>query len=53
MGGSSMMLPIVKAEGLARQFGTGDSKSRRARAGDVFDSTRRARRAARSFGERT
>src|SRR5882757_3946472 len=26
MGGSSMMLPIVKAEGLARQFGTGDRK---------------------------
>jgi ABC-type lipoprotein export system ATPase subunit len=26
MGGSSMMLPIVKAEGLARQFGAGDNK---------------------------
>src|SRR5271165_1931740 len=26
MGGSSMMLPIVKAEGLARQFGIGDRK---------------------------
>jgi ABC-type lipoprotein export system ATPase subunit len=26
MGGSSMMLPIVRAEGLARQFGTGDRK---------------------------
>jgi ABC-type lipoprotein export system ATPase subunit len=26
MGGSSMILPIVKAEGLARQFGTDDSK---------------------------
>jgi ABC-type lipoprotein export system ATPase subunit len=26
MAGSSMMLPIVKVEGLARQFGTGDGK---------------------------